>query len=154
MGLYKKFKKVVRKAWFEETASKVEQTPLLALYILMRNDLASLNSGKAVAQGSHAANQMVYDARLSEETKNMVEQWSSEASGFGTCLVLSVNEYQMRSAVALAKSFGIHAGITHDPTYPLRDGEAFHLVPLDTCAYVFGYKHMLKPIVGEFGLMP
>lgn len=154
MGLYKKFKKALRKAWFEETISKVEQKPLLALYILMRNDLDSLNSGKAVAQGSHAANQMVYDARFSEETKNMVDQWSSEAYGFGTCLVLSVNESQMRSSVALAKSLGIHSGITHDPTYPLRDGETLHLIALDTCAYVFGYKHELKPIVGELNLMP
>lgn len=161
MGLYKKFKKAVRKAWFEEKSAPKE--PLLALYILMRNDLASLNSGKAVAQGSHSANQMVYDAHLSavssqsprsEEIKDMVTQWSSEASGFGTCLVLSVNEYQMRSAVALAKSLGIHSGITHDPTYPLLDGETLHLIPIDTCAYVFGYKHELKPIVGQFSLMP
>lgn len=164
MGVYKKFKKAIRKVWFEENAApSAPQEPILALYILMRNDLASLNSGKAVAQGSHSANQMVHDAHLSaasspstrcEEIKDMVTQWSSEASGFGTCIVLSVNEHQMRSTVALAKSLGIHAGITHDPTYPLKDGESFHLIPLDTCAYVFGYKHELKSIVGEFNLMP
>ena len=53
MGVYKKFKKAIRKVWFEENAApSAPQEPILALYILMRNDLASLNSGKAVAQGS------------------------------------------------------------------------------------------------------
>lgn len=128
------------------------------LYILMRNDLASLNSGKAVAQGSHAANQMVHEAVIKGKSdidlRNILIEWGMEANGFGTCIVLSVNEEQMRQTVAKAQENGLHAGITHDPTYPLRDGQSFHHIPLDTCAYVFSRKADAKPYVGSFSLMP
>jgi hypothetical protein len=29
------------------------------------------------------------------------------------------------------------AGVVHDPTYPIVDGDVVHHIPLDTCAYVF-----------------
>jgi hypothetical protein len=32
----------------------------LALYILMRNDLASMNVGRCMAQASHASNAFIY----------------------------------------------------------------------------------------------
>lgn len=128
------------------------------LYILMRNDLASLNFGKAVAQGSHAANQMVHEAVIKGKSdidlRNILIEWGMEANGFGTCIVLSVNEEQMRQTIAKAKENGLHAGITHDPTYPLQDGQSFHLIPLDTCAYVFARKADAKPYVSSFSLMP
>lgn len=134
------------------------------LYILMRNDLESLTGsnfnsvGKAVAQGSHAANQMVHDAIIKGKSntalRDLLIEWSMEANGFGTCIVLSVNEEQMRQTIAKAQENGLHAGITHDPTYPLRDGQSFHLIPLDTCAYVFARKADAKPYVGSFSLMP
>lgn len=134
------------------------------LYILMRNDLASLTGsnfnsvGKAVAQGSHAANQMVHEAVIKGKSdidlRNILIEWGMEANGFGTCIVLSVNEEQMRQTVAKAQENGLHAGITHDPTYPLRDGQSFHHIPLDTCAYVFARKADAKPYVGSFSLMP
>jgi peptidyl-tRNA hydrolase len=136
------------------------------LYLLIRNDLASMNAGKAVAQGSHAANQMVFEGRRfnsdplndqgynAEELGDLLDQWEDSANGFGTCICLTVTEAQMRSTVAAAKKAGLHANICHDPTYPLRDGETLHLIPLDTCAYVFGRKVDAKPFVGEFSLMP
>ena len=135
---------------------------MLSLYILMRNDMESLTGsnfnrvGKAVAQGSHASNQMVVEA-LNKNDPNLNEllsKWSSEANGFGTCIVLSVTEAQMRASVCYAQDLGFHAGITHDPTYPLLDGETLHLIPVDTCAYIFGYKHELRLIIGDFDLMP
>ena len=141
------------------------------LYILMRNDLASMNAGKAVAQGTHAANQMVYEARkwigdnredatTREKSdvwaafRDLLETWEQSANGFGTCICLSVNEEQMRAAVAGAQEAGLHAGITHDPSYPLKDGATLHLLPLDTCAYIFGKKAECKPFTGNFPLMP
>ncbi len=134
------------------------------LYILMRNDLASMNAGKAVAQGTHAANQMVYEARQkatdtvpnaeTDELEALLDSWETAAHGFGTCIVLTVTEAEMRQAVASAKDDGVHAGITHDPSYPLWDGKTLHLIPLDTCGYVFARKFEAKPYVGRFSLMP
>lgn len=141
------------------------EPPKPYLYILMRNDLASLNAGKAVAQGTHAANQMVGDLR-----KEMGRQlffkpgsihaalniWENEARHFGTCIVLSVNEAQMRASVAkaLGDALPSHAGICHDPTYPLMDGKTLHLIPVDTCAYVFDYPARAKRHLVGYPLMP
>lgn len=134
------------------------------LYILMRNDLASLNAGKAVAQGSHAANQMVSELR--KQTRRLVSKpdsifaalgvWEEEANGFGTCIVLSVNEKQMRASVAKALDDALpsHAGICHDPTYPLLDGATCHHIPVDTCAYVFDYPARAKRHLVGYPLMP
>jgi peptidyl-tRNA hydrolase len=134
------------------------------LYILMRNDLASMNAGKAVAQGTHAANQMVFEARkkagetvpnqLGDALEDLLDSWETAAYGFGTCIVLSVTESEMRDAVETADAAGLHTGVTHDPSYPLRDGASFHLIPLDTCAYVFAKKGEARPFVGKFPLMP
>jgi len=136
------------------------------LYILMRTDLASMNAGKAVAQGSHAANQMVFEARkriAGDETtdlaklsefEDLLDEWENAANGFGTCIVLGVTEHEMRATVEAAAAAGLHAGITHDPSYPLRDGASFHLIPLDTCGYVFAKKSVASPFVGKFSLMP
>jgi hypothetical protein len=143
------------------------EAPKPYLYILMRNDLASMNAGKAVAQGTHAANQMIFEGMIRTDpfgafldpdgTKlllDMVGEWSREARGFGTCIVLGASERQMRASVASAKEARIHAGITHDPSYPVKDGESFYTVPLDTCAYIFDYQAVVKPHVSELSLLP
>lgn len=135
------------------------------LYILMRNDLASMNAGKAVAQGSHAANQMVWEGfrkvdatpagdQGGLELERLINQWSELATGFGTCIVLGVTEAEMRSTIAAAQAAGLHAGITHDPSYPLWEGKTMLGIPLDTCAYIFAKKGDAKPFVGNFKLMP
>ncbi len=131
---------------------------IVCLYILMRNDLASLGAGgKSCAQATHAANQCVYEGRRKPDADlhEMLGQWEQETGvGFGTCIVLSVNEAQMRWIVELSGKHGHHAGITHDPGYPLRDGATTHHIPLDTCGYVFGRKPMLEPFLGDLDLMP
>lgn len=116
------------------------------LYILMRTDLESMNAGKAVAQGGHAANMF---AHCTDRSKERYKHWISATNeGFGTTIVLSVNEKQMYEAVSNAGAFS--SNIVHDPTYPIQDGEVVHHIPLDTCAYVFGYKEDLVDVV--FGL--
>lgn len=123
------------------------------LYILMRSDLASLNPGKACAQATHAANQCVADG-MEPQTAQALEVWAS-GRGFGTCIVLSVaGAEDMRGIVGAASAAGYHAGVTHDPEYPLRDGTFTHLIPLDTCAYLFGPRDALAPFVGYLSLMP
>lgn len=153
------------------------EAPEPYLYILMRTDMASMNPGKAVAQGSHAANQMVFNYFGSENTSarervrlfaksllaavdsaddvvsHLLIRWLTGAQGFGTCIVLDSNGKTMKETVAACKAAGFHAEVTHDPTYPLKDGEAFHLIPMDTCGYVFGSKDALVPYLKDFSLM-
>lgn len=46
------------------------------------------------------------------------------------------------------------AGWVHDPTYPIRDGEVTHTVPLNTCAFVFGTKAECENVCRDFELHP
>lgn len=123
------------------------------LYILMRNDLKSMNSGKAIAQGSHAANAFVnhfnnYKSSVKEtDTKDKIEKFehlnnsfykwkNSTSQGFGTVLVLEVPMSKIYSAIDILSKDYI-AGVVYDPTYPILDGDVVHHIPLDTCGYVF-----------------
>lgn len=130
----------------------------VALYILMRTDLASLNPGKAVAQGSHAANLFERAVRVLREgfphAPNVAayDAWSSDR-GFGTAITLSVTGDQLTTLIAQAQETGCIAGVCTDPTYPLRDGDVTHLLRLDTCGYIFGNREMLSAILGELSLM-
>ncbi len=72
---------------------------------------------------------------------------------FGTVLTLAVTAAQMRQAAALAPLLNLHAKITHDPTYPIRDGDRYITAPVDSCAYVFARKSEAKPVVGTFDLL-
>jgi peptidyl-tRNA hydrolase len=131
-------------------------SPQPYLYILMRTDLASMNPGKAVAQGAHAANQFQTRAKAkdaSTDTKRLFDVWASSADGFGTTITLGVNERQMRSAVDYAQRCGFMSGVIHDPTYPLVDGACLHLIPLDTCGWVFGEKAELQWLFTDLSLM-
>lgn len=132
----------------------------VCLFGIMRTDLASLNPGKAVAQGMHASNKMVFllqRAVAAGDTtlKALYDEWATQAGdqGFGTTIVKQANERDMRKCVKRAEMFGIHAGIVHDPTYPLRDGGVTHLIPLDTCAYVFCRKSVGDVILEALPLM-
>ena len=150
---------------------EIKQPPVF-LYILMRTDLASMNPGKAVAQGTHAANQCVWEITQKmadrmeqipvdpqkdddELVASMLQEWQNETGkGFGTCICLGVTERQMRTKVETAQRLGFHAGITHDPSYPLVDGDSFHQIPLDTCGFVFGRKDMvLSLLMADLNLM-
>jgi hypothetical protein len=148
------------------------------LYILMRSDMDSLNPGKAVAQGTHAANQLVWEAvlgapatrkeliknlqffadalknnTLSEEHELLVD-WMFAAGGFGTCIVKAVDGTDLELAINNASGSGqTLSNITHDPSYPIKDGQVFFTRPVDTCGYVFGRKKNCQPFVGKFPLM-
>lgn len=124
------------------------------LYILMRNDLESLNAGKAVAQGAHAANQFTHEFETSlVRMQKAYLEWLDSCIGFGTTITLSVNEIQLGNAFERAYHAGFPASIIHDPTYPIKDGKTVHHVPLDTCGYVFGMSDELIYILGDFPLM-
>ena len=161
-------------------------TAFPVLYILMRNDLFSLNSGKAMAQASHASNAFwhyMHYERCEEddgiECEQLSNMWADQTSqGFGTVLVLSVNEAQMRAAVKVSQAVGLRAGVVNDPTYPYRvDTEVAKLVdpsvhtldpsvsgPVttlfrteDTCAWVFASDKngpIVDAALGRFPLHP
>ena len=133
-----------------------EKTPVL--YILMRDDMESMNPGKGMAQASHASNAFVHaiDKKLPS-----YKQWAGETNqGFGMVLVLAVNEAQMRTAVEVSKSVGFIADVVNDPTYPLQDGgpgNTCHFLDIDTCAYVFVEDKddpLARAILGNFPLHP
>jgi peptidyl-tRNA hydrolase len=129
------------------------------LYILMRTDMASMNPGKAVAQGAHAANmfgELMARRRESpakgDHTIKQFAQWQDNRM-FGTTITLSVNLEQLMAKVEQAITAGFVSGVCYDPTYPLRDGDYTHLIPVNTCGYVFGSKEELSSILGDLELM-
>jgi len=140
------------------------------LYILMRNDLVSLNAGKAMAQASHASNAFIKKYGATKQAK----EWAGEtAQGFGTVIVLSANKNQLESAIN--NKFDM-ADVVIDPTYPyIVNNEianlidpATHTVPPivkndgsvvlhrkeTTCGYVFGTKEQCKSVIGSLLLHP
>jgi peptidyl-tRNA hydrolase len=112
------------------------------LYILMRNDLPSMNPGKACAQAAHASNQFVSDLDIQtpknwDHVLDMYGEWAKSAKGFGTTIVLEASGPDIADAIECAKSKGYFAAEVWDPTYPFLDGQVIHHVNLMTCAYAF-----------------
>jgi hypothetical protein len=109
----------------------------------MRTDMDSLNPGKAMAQAAHAAGQLETHVNIAcTSWKRSYELWKGKANGFGTTIVLdgqSVEEieYILNS---IDGDNSILRNLVVDPTYPITDGEVTHLLPVTTCAYLFGPK--------------
>lgn len=130
-----------------------------ALYILMRTDMASMNAGKAMAQAAHAANAFIHTSAMQfpegdHQDYADISAWQHQtAQGFGVTLTLAVpTEKEMKEAVWAAIEDGFIADTVHDPTYPVRDGEVTHLLPVDTCAYVFTPCRLERPVPSLAGL--
>ena len=128
------------------------------LYILMRNDMESMTPGKAAAQSAHAANAVKHHFMTKIKDKVAIEEfsfWESQTSqGFGTTIVLGVTETQMKETIEFLSKW-YTSGIVHDPTYPVKDGNVMHLIPVDTCAYLFAPNRddtLLRQVLGKFSL--
>lgn len=145
------------------------------LYILMRTDLASMNAGKAVAQGCHAAHvfatgmENAKQTGVDSEVVLLYRQWvNSTTQGYGTVITLAVDNDQMYDIINSLTNYEYFCAerkvtptpldfqVIHDPTYPLKDGDFTHLIPLNTCAYVFGNRNdpVLIERLGHLELMP
>jgi hypothetical protein len=128
------------------------------LYCLVRTDVPDFLWGKACAQTHHNGTQMTEELRAKNhpDLNELYTEWQEDRT-FGTVLTLAVNAAEMRQAVNLAQLLGFHAGVTHDPTYPIfiRDGDQTKIatLPVDTCGYVFGRKSELAPVLGQFDLL-
>lgn len=135
-----------------------DRTSEPTLYILMRTDMASMNPGKAMAQAAHAANAFIRDVQRPEAYSVFihaaVEEWEeSTHQGFGTTITLAVpSEREMDEIVHAAAEANLPAAAVHDPTYPLRDGAVTHLLPINTCAYVFTPCRLAHPVSALAGL--
>ena len=112
------------------------------LYILMRSDMDSMNSGKGMAQSSHAASAFASYAfnqdRESIDNRGL-DQWMTETrQGFGTVVVLDGGDLETISQeLEIAHSYGCWSEMIHDPSYPIQDGDVTHYIPIDTCGYIF-----------------
>jgi peptidyl-tRNA hydrolase len=97
----------------------------LAVYVLVRTDLPSLNSGKAMAQSQHSGVQLAvkyFDHPLFKEyISTGVEQG---ADNFNTTITLAAKIADIEDAIGKAKSLGYLCDIVVDPSYPfLVDSE-------------------------------
>lgn len=140
------------------------------LYILMRNDLPSLSVGRAAAQASHAANAFIHEWGYGKLGRGDVAEWQKQTKqGFGTAIVLSANKAQIEK---ILKSRVIPQGWVIDPDYvvsvsaelaPFIKGVFKEVSETDpsrllihrsekTCAYVFGTKEDLEPLLGQLPL--
>ena len=133
------------------------------LYILVRTDLDSMNSGKGIAQGSHASNKFTYlGNKLGKDQlrlKTQIEEWEAvSGQGFGTVLTLGVSLAQLETAITIATDVGLFASVVHDDSYPIKDGDNVHHIPLDTCGFVFvpnvEDNKIAKSVLGRFSLHP
>lgn len=146
------------------------------LYILMRNDLGSLGPGRAAAQASHAANAFIHNHGNTKDAKS----WSATTSqGFGTAIVLSATFEQIKEKCSTAIAENFLCDTIIDPDYAISfSAELFPYIRTDlpvnkgllieksekdpakyilhrqeiTCAYIFGNKEELAPILGELPL--
>lgn len=144
----------------------------LVLYIIVRNDIQSMNSGKAMAQVSHATS-LFTDNHSNSLLKEKKEQWKKQAGSYGTVLILSANISQINDIYNNndCKKF-IH-GAMYDETYPYQTtSEIAKLIPVKidtsdriyigdtvllhrnelTCFYILGEKDQLKSLIGHLTL--
>ena len=127
-------------------------------YVLMRNDLISLGSGKSCAASHHAGTMMSFCIRHhgNKAQKQTFAAWEGEANGAGTCIVLSCDEETMKwcvQAIEALKDQGCSAGVWHDPTYPSTTERGFCLIDVSVAGWALGPKDLLKPILGDLPLM-
>lgn len=107
------------------------------LYILMRNDMDSLNPGKAVAQGAHAANMFTaYMEKFNSPYKKQYKKWLGDRH-YGTTITLSASVKEIDEAIGETVANGYPVNTVVDQTYPLKDGDTTHYFPCMTCAYIF-----------------
>lgn len=108
------------------------------LYILMRNDMDSLNPGKGMAQAAHAANHFTATIESYSEFQDEFNEWEkSTAQNFGRTIVLAVSSEELLKMTDAAGKAHLLYGLIIDPTYPLQDGDTTHLLSLMTCGWIF-----------------
>jgi peptidyl-tRNA hydrolase len=91
----------------------------LTVYVLVRNDLPSLNPGKAAAQVHHAGVQMMVKHANHALVKSYISDGvAGKADGFNTTLTLSASLPQIEACIGKVKNLEALCDIVVDPTYP------------------------------------
>jgi hypothetical protein len=109
--------------------------PDLTVYVLVRTDLPSLNSGKAMAQVHHAGVQMVNKHRAQPLVRDYTTQGIEQgADNFNTTIVLAATLEQIQRVSAQANQLNhsvVVFDIVTDPSYPffVQNGEVADLIP-------------------------
>lgn len=131
------------------------------LIIIMRDDMDSMNPGKAMAQTSHATNDfMAHIARLDDQDPydaaigQAYQEWRDQAGNFGTCLVFAASIVHIKHIDRdMSVDPTVICGVTRDPTYPFKDGETVtHLIDIPTCSWIFGNRQTILKRVLRSGL--
>ena len=120
------------------------------MYVIIRNDLDSMTPGRACAQATHAANHCVYSLINIDDMRGLREWQNETPQKFGTTIVLQADWLTILDVIdSINYMVGKHIkyGIVHDPEYHIQDGSVTHLIPLDTCAWIFGKKSDIKPYI-------
>ncbi len=153
----------------------------IVMYLLMRNDIPSMNPGKLAAQASHVSNACVYNIKNNKNKKinGMLKIWENQTvQGFGTAICLSVTEKDIFDISVFNRENFIFDYV-YDPSYPcyiptevakfmhsatlekdgyqviVKDGEnSIFLRPELVGAYMFGDKEEMSKYVERFKLYP
>ena len=162
------------------------------LYILLRQDMASMTPGRTAAMASHATSvfdKEIIQLRIDDAREEMCAwlranntitskackdlegefappenpqreyllglyaDWSLQASGFGTAIVLQADIPQIEQIIEEAQEMNLLAQAFRDPDYLIRDGRAVHSLDLPIGGYVFGEKDQLRELLGELPLL-
>jgi len=91
----------------------------LVTYVLVRTDLPSLNTGKALAQSHHAGVQLLSKHAEKPLVREYIEAGMSEgADFFNTTLTLAAKFSDIEHSISLAKNLDCVCDIVIDPSYP------------------------------------
>ena len=110
------------------------------LYVFVREDLSSMNHGKALAHSGHATSQAILSGMSKTGVSDDIREWLSQADDFGTQINISVPYNKWFSLLVEATSNNLHCGQVVDPTYPyiiskemleLIDSKLHTHIPLD-----------------------
>lgn len=107
----------------------------LAVYVLARTDLPSMNAGKLAAQVHHAGVQMMaqYGGRLKVQ-EYVADGNAQGAFGFNTTIVLGATLTDIQERTQQAQAAGDHVVLFNtvtDPSYPffVQNAEVADLIP-------------------------
>lgn len=149
------------------------------LYIIMRNDMESLNPGKLSAQCGHAVSmfhQKMNSVKANSDLKSLFLEWLSDRD-FGTKIVLGADKGQIDDiCYSLKNKSNIANDIVYDPTYPFWTTEEIANILIEyniathngniknknhlltrkelTCMYIFGDKNVISEYVIHLNLYP
>ena len=128
------------------------------LYVIMRTDVASLGTpGKSGPQFCHAQSEATaFHAGngATDAQRAAYAAWQAQSSfSFGSTIAKGAGLPQILNTLDTLKAMGVPCGLVVDETYPLPDGDVVHLLEMPTCAWCFGDKTLLAPLLGHIPLL-